>query len=124
MQIINDNNLRILIPDKGFLLVNKESGVVSQKIYLGKFDDESNYTEMADPDYVHEDDSVNLILMTVDGLITALNPVIASMPFTLEAENDNTDLFIQRIVMFYEEMISRGLKEKEDVLEPYRSFLK
>lgn len=124
MQIINDGKIRILVPDKGYILVHKSTGIESCKFYLGKFDTPDNYTEIADPDFVKEDDSMNIMMKTVDELISVLNPVIASMPLTLEASDEDVPQFIKTIAMFYEELINRGLKLKKDVPEPYIHYIK
>ena len=124
MQIINDGKIRILVPDKGYILVHKSTGIESCKFYLGKFDNPDNYTEIVDPDFVQEDSSMNIMMKTVDELISVLNPVIASMPLTLEAQDEDVPQFIKTIAIFYEELINRGLKLKKDVPEPYRFYIK
>ena len=37
MQVIETGMMRVLIPDKGYKLVNKDTGKQMNKVYLGKF---------------------------------------------------------------------------------------
>jgi hypothetical protein len=52
MQVINNGILKILIPEKGYKLVNKESGFIAEKVYLCLSDSPDNYAEIVDEDYM------------------------------------------------------------------------
>ena len=78
MQIINKGGLTILLPEDGYELVSKKTGIHSDKIYLSKLDSADNYIEKMKEDYVSglndlkikKDIEVNLLLETIDSLIT------------------------------------------------------
>jgi hypothetical protein len=134
MQIIESGLFTILIPDKGYKLVNKSNGMCSKKVYLGKLDSPDNYGEIVDEKYVNMDFVVeldglkedykksseqneldtDLLLMVVDSMYNMFEPLMAMMPMTLaetEEENPQETIFIK----FYVQMVKRGLKTIEEV---------
>ena len=120
MQIINKGDLKILIPTDGYELVSKKTGIVSDKIWLAKSDSADNYIEVMKENYVSglselkEKGDIDLLLMmeTLDSLIMLLEPVLVSMPFTLSETSNNP---IEKIAVFYAEMIKRGFKDLKDI---------
>ncbi len=125
MQIVNNGSLKILLPDKGCKLVNKNTGKEYTKVYLGKFDTIENYTEILDKEYTdalseiqqNHDSEMVLLMETINSLIMLLEPVIASIPFSLEEDSNNS---IDKIIMFYAEMIKKNLKTIEEVPNVFR----
>ena len=93
MQIIQKGKLNILIPENGYELVSKKTGVHSDKIYLAQSDSKDNYIEVMKKDYIsglselkQQNDMEFLLLMdTIDGLISLLEPVLMSLPFTIDS---------------------------------------
>ncbi len=120
MQIINKGNLRILMPENGYELISKKTGIHSDKIYLSKLDSEDNYIEVMKDDYTagldclktEFNDDLFLLMMTIDSLIVLLEPVLVSMPFNVNETSNNP---IEKIVVFYAEMIKRGFKKLDDI---------
>lgn len=120
MQIINKGNLRILMPENGYELISKKTGIHSDKIYLSKLDSEDNYIEVMKDDYTagldclktEFNDDLFLLMMTIDSLIMLLEPVLVSMPFNVNETSNNP---IEKIVVFYAEMIKRGFKKLDDI---------
>jgi hypothetical protein len=119
MQIINKSGLTILLPEDGYELVSKKTGIHSDKIYLSKLDSADNYIEKMKEDYVSglndlkikKDIEVNLLLETIDSLITLLEPIFMSIPFAIN-EGPNP---IDKLVEFYITIIERGLRNINDV---------
>lgn len=119
MQIINKGKLRILMPDNGYELVSKKTGVHSDKIYLSKSDSADNYIETMKDNYVsgldelkkQKDMEVNLLLETIDSLILLLEPIFMSMPFVIN-EGPNP---IERLVDFYIVIIERGMRAIDEI---------
>lgn len=60
MQVIENGVSRILIPEKGYKLVNKRTGKQMTKVYMGKLDSIDNYTEIIDDKYANMDFVVEL----------------------------------------------------------------
>jgi hypothetical protein len=117
-----DNNLfTILIPDKGYKLVNKNTGKYYKKVILGKNDSIDNYTEEIDekyinPEFIEQNElTIDLLLYTIDELYTSVEPLLAMVPMTIETENK-----VSRLVNFYVLMIKRDLKTIEEVPERFR----
>ena len=135
MQIIENSLFTVLIPDKGYKLVNKSTGKNYKKVILGKNDSTDNYTEEIDEKYINpeileEVDNikekinnnieesniiVDLLLYSVDELYTSVEPVLAMIPMTIETENK-----VNKLVNFYVLMIKRGLKNIEEIPERFR----
>lgn len=120
MQIIKKGNLRILLPENGYELVSKSTGIHSDRIYLSRLDSEDNYIEVMKEGYITGLDNLKeqfdgdlfLIMETIDSLIMLLEPVLMSMPFSIDETSNNP---IEKIVVFYTEMIKRGFKDLDDV---------
>ena len=121
MQIIENSLFRILIPDKGYKLVNKNTGKYYKKIILGKNDSIDNYGEVIDekyinPEFIEQNElTIDLLLYTIDELYTSVEPLLAMVPMTIETENK-----VSKLVNFYVLMIKRDLKTIEEVPERFR----
>ena len=140
MQVIETGMMRVLIPDKGYKLVNKDTGKQMNKVYLGKLDSVDNYTEVIDEKYVNmdyvvelndlkedynankeqNDTAIDLILLTIDELYVMFEPMLAEVPMTMSLFNDGSEQPISKFVLFYSEMVKRGLKDIEDVPERFK----
>ena len=136
MQIIKSSLFTILIPDKGYKLVNKNTGKYYKKVILGKNDSVDNYTEEIDEKYINpeileEVDNikekfninieetntiVDLLLYSIDELYISIEPVLAMVPMTVDNEDK-----ISKFVNFYVLMVKRGLKDIEEVPEIFRN---
>jgi hypothetical protein len=121
MQIIKSSLFTILIPDKGYKLVNKNTGKYYKKVILGKNDSSDNYTEEIDekyinPEFIEQNElTIDLLLYSIDELYTSVEPLLAMVPMTIETENK-----VSRLVNFYVLMIKRDLKTIEEVPERFR----
>ena len=121
MQIIENSLFTILIPDKGYKLVNKNTGKYYKKVILGKNDSIDNYTEEIDekyinPEFIEQNElTIDLLLYTIDELYTSVEPLLAMVPMTIETENK-----VSKLVNFYVLMIKRDLKTIEEVPERFR----
>lgn len=121
MQIIENSLFKILIPDKGYKLVNKNTGKYYKKVILGKNDSIDNYTEEIDekyinPEFIEQNElTIDLLLYTIDELYTSVEPLLGMIPMTIETENK-----VSRLVNFYVLMIKRDLKTIEEVPERFR----
>lgn len=120
MQIIKKGNLTILFPEDGYELINKNTGIRSDKVYMSKLDSADNYVEVMKQGYIaglkdlrNKSDMEMLLLMeTIDSLIVLLEPVLMSLPFSVKETSNNP---IEKIAVFYTEMVKRGLKDLEDI---------
>ena len=121
MQMIENSLFTILIPDKGYKLVNKNTGKYYKKVILGKNDSIDNYTEEIDekyinPEFIEQNElTIDLLLYTIDELYTSVEPLLAMIPMTIETENK-----VSKLVNFYVLMIKRDLKTIEEVPERFR----
>ena len=121
MQKIENNLFTILLPDKGYKLVNKNTGKYYKKVILGKNDSIDNYTEEIDekyinPEFIEQNElTIDLLLYTIDELYTSVEPLLAMVPMTIETENK-----VSKLVNFYVLMIKRDLKTIEEVPERFR----
>ena len=137
MHIINSNLFNILIPEKGYKLVNKSNGNYYKKVYLGINDSADNYAEEIDDVYVNtdivseidnlkgsfndfndqNDFTIDLLLLTIDELYISIEPILASVPMTLDYTGvDNISKFIN----FYVLMVKRGLKSIDEIPERFK----
>lgn len=134
MQKIESSFFTILIPDKGYKIVNKTNGQSYQKIYLGINDSIDNYTEVIDEKYINMDYVVELndvkdsfdsfneqtdsiidsILLGMDELLQTLEPFLEFMPMTLDIRQERKDP-LSKFVTLYALMIQRGLKTIDDI---------
>lgn len=120
MKIVNKGALRILFPENGHELVNINSGIHSDKVYLGKLDTIDNYIEVMKDGFIESiadlkdkcDEDILLIMETIDSLLFLLEPVLVSMPYTLNSEEFNP---FEKIINFYAKMIQKGYKYIDDV---------
>jgi hypothetical protein len=128
MQIINKGSLKILIPENGYELINKNTNIHSDKVYLGKTDSMDNYIEVMKDDFIdsietlkeQNDIDIKFIIETIDGLIALLEPILMAIPLTIGESNINP---LDRIVNFYVEIINRGLKNEDDVPSMLKEFV-
>ena len=137
MQIIDSGLFTILIPDKGYKLVNKTNGLCSKKVYLGKMDSPDNYGEIVDDKYVNmeyvvelsdmkeniektnsqNEMDINTILMAVDGMFSMFEPMLDLIPNVMSvADNQQYQPFIN----FYVCMIQKGLKTIDDIPDRFK----
>ena len=121
MQMIENSLFKILIPDKGYKLVNKNTGKYYKKVILGKNDSIDNYTEEIDekyinPEFIEQNElTIDLLLYSIDEMYTSVEPLLGMIPMTIETENK-----VSKLVNFYVLMIKRDLKTIEEVPERFR----
>ena len=80
MKLIKKGDLNILTPEDGFELVNKNTGICSDKVYLGKSDSLDNYIERKKENYISDlsilkeqkDIEVHVLMDVIDSLILLL----------------------------------------------------
>lgn len=140
MQVIENGLMRVIIPDKGYKLVNKNTGKQMGKVYLGRLDSVDNYAEVIDEKYVNTDyvvelsdlkedynetktkneKAIDLILLTIDELYITFEPMLSEMPST----TDGSEQTVSKFVLFYTEMVKRGLKDIEDVPERFKEAVR
>lgn len=136
MQKIESSFFTVLIPDKGYKIINKLNGQSYQKVYLGINDSIDNYTEEVDEKYVNMDYVVELndvkesfnffseetfniidsILLGMDELLQLIDPILGS-PMTLDMEQEKV---VSKFVALYVLMIQRGLKTIEEIPERFK----
>lgn len=127
MQIIESGSMRIIIPDKGYKIVNKTNGKTYNKVYLGVRDDLERYTEVLDTDMMKEinnikeeakdnDIDIEILLMSVDRLYELLEPLLINTMAIMEGEDPLLQLYLR--------IVKKGLKDIEDVPESYRERVK
>ena len=121
MQKIENNLFTTLLPDKGYKLVNKNTGKYYKKVILGKNDSIDNYTEEIDekyinPEFIEQNElTIDLLLYTIDELYTSIEPLLTMIPMTIETENK-----VSKLVNFYVLMLKRDLKTIEEIPERFR----
>jgi hypothetical protein len=141
MQIIESGLFTVLVPDKGYKLVNKTNGMCSKKVYLGKLDSPDNYGEVVDDKYVNMDFVVELdnmkegskqkdvdidaLLMVVDSMYNMFEPLLAMVPMKMSLENEMEEnpqdiVFIN----FYVCMVKRGLKTLDEIPERFKESVR
>lgn len=139
MQLIESGRMRILIPDKGYKLVNKNNGIKSEKVYLGKNEAIENYTEIVDEKYINmdyvveldqvkttveenqetTDMSIDLILLSIDALYVMFEPMLAMVPMTMSLNHDAIEE-IDPMTNIYLAIVKRGLKDIEDIPDRFK----
>ena len=137
MQIIENPLFTILVPEKGYKLVNKTNGKYHKKVYLGKLDSVDNYGEVLDEKYINmdyvveldnlkntfklyseqSDMTIDLLLLTIDELYNSIEPMLAMVPMIMNDELENK---ISNLVSFYVLMVKKGLKNIDEVPERFR----
>ena len=100
MQVIESQLFTVLVPDKGYKLVNKSTGKYYKKVYLGKLDSVDNYGEVVDDKYVNmdyvveldnlkeeikhskenNDVSIDLLLNIIDDMYKLIEPLLMLVP--------------------------------------------
>ena len=119
MQIINSRLFTILVPDKGYKLVNKNTGTYYEKIYLGVNDSPDNYGEVVDEKYINSAQAIDTLLLAVDEIYSSVEPLLMMMPIMIQ-EDGNDDVISSKLIPFYVEMVSRGLKSKDEIPERFK----
>ncbi len=109
MQLIKKGQLRILLPEDGYELISKETGIHSEKVYLGNADSPDNYIEVMKEGYVSDENI--LLINTIDSMLHLLEPVLVSMPMTLDNAGINP---FEAIIDFYVDIINRELKTLQE----------
>ena len=137
MQKIESSFFTVLIPDKGYKIINKSNGQSYQKVYLGINDSIDNYTEEVDEKYVNMDyvvefndvkesfnffseetsNIIDSILLGMDELLQLIEPMLGLLPMTLDVEQEKV---VSKFVALYVLMIQRGLKTIDEVPERLR----
>lgn len=141
MQIVENPLFTIIIPDKGYLLINKNTSEKYKKVYLGKNDSPDNYGEVVDDKYVNmefvveldsmkekfdatneiNDMTIDLLLLTIDEMYTSFEPMLAMVPMMLDIDPEEK---VSKFVNFYLLMVEKGLKTIEEVPEKFREQVK
>ena len=129
MQIINSRLFTVLVPEKGYKLVNKNTGTYHKKIYLGINDSPDNYGEVVDEKYINMDyvveldnlkesnnNTLDVLLMAVDEIYTSVEPLLMMVPMAIPEEGPINN----NLIPFYVEMVKRGLKTKEEIPERFK----
>ena len=140
MQIVKNELFTILIPDKGYKIINKTNGRCFKKVYLGKNDSVENYGETVDEKYINMDyvveldtikDNINinnkqndviidLLLLTLDEMYISIEPILSMMPMTMnDVEDVGTDT--SKFVLLYKMMIDRELKTIDEIPERFKN---
>ena len=130
MQIIESRLFTTLIPDKGYKIVNKKTGSFHKKVILGINDSPDNYGEVVDEKYINMDYvveldelksssniSIDTLLLAVDEIYTSVEPLLAMVPMLIPEGEEQP---VSHLIPFYAEMISRGLKTKDEIPEKFR----
>lgn len=137
MQIVENSLFTILIPDKGYLLINKNTGDRYKKVYLGKNDSPDNYGEVVDDKYVNmefvveldeikdkfnvtnelNEMTIDVLLLTIDELYVSIEPLLAMMPMTLSVEQEEK---ISKFVNLYLLMVNKGLKTIDEIPDKFK----
>ena len=127
MQIIESGSMRIIIPDKGYKIVNKTNGKSYNKVYLGVRDDLERYVEVLDTDMMLEinnikenaidnDIDIEILLMSVDRLYELLEPLLIDTMSVMENEDPLLQLYLR--------IVKKGLKDVEEIPERYKEQVK
>ena len=135
MQVIDSGLFTVLVPDKGYKLVNKTTGKYYKKVYLVKMDSADNYGEVIDEKYVNMDyvvelDEVkttvnknqeqnemnlDLLLLSIDRIYTMFEPMLTAIPMSMSMKED-----IDPMINIYIAIVQRGLRDVEEIPERYR----
>lgn len=139
MQIIQSELFTMLVPDKGYKLVNKNTGKYYKKIYLGKTDSVDNYGEVVDDKYINvdyvveldsvkekvngynkqNDEIIDLLLLTINDLYTSFEPLLSLIPMTL---NDD-ELKPMNIGDLYVLMVERELLSIDMIPNKFKEYV-
>lgn len=127
MQIINSKLFTILIPEKGYDIIDKETGKKYKKLYLGINDSIDRYGEIINPKYVNLDyvmeceDNIDTLLLTIDELFLMIEPILSMIPSSASNDADEKQ---NKFIDFYVKMVKRGLKNIDEVPEMFREKVK
>lgn len=132
MQVIYNGSIRILVPEKGYKLVNKTNGITAAKFYLCLTDSPDNYTEVVDDkyipmDYVADlselkeitDDTIDVILSAMDEMFSMFEPLMDMVPMTMSLRKIEEPI-INPMAKLYALMIQRELKTLNEVPEKFK----
>ena len=131
MQIIETNLLRVIVPEKGYKLVNKTNNKSFNKVYLGINDSPENYIEVVDEEYVdmkyvveldemknNNNDNLDMVLLSMAKIYELFEPFLAMIPATMnmiETEEQPNPL-----INMYLNIVQRGLMDIENIPESLR----
>jgi hypothetical protein len=133
MQVINNGILKILIPEKGYKLVNKESGFIAEKVYLCLSDSPDNYAEIVDEDYMPVEfkidykefkdsmnETIDIVVSAIDDMFSMFEPLLMMMPMTMSMEAIEEPI-VTPMAKLYFLMIQRGLKTLDEIPEKFKT---
>ena len=138
MQVIETKLVRVLIPDKGCVLVNKSTNTIHNKVYLGINDSPDNYTEIVDEEYLNSlkeienkvdnnqecnDLNIDVLLLSIAKLYEMFEPFLGTIPMTLdmnELSNEKTN----PLVIMYLHIVQRGLMDLDEIPNMFKDEVK
>lgn len=138
MQLIETKLVRVLIPDKGCLLVNKSTNTAYNKVYLGINDSPDNYAEIVDEEYLNSlkeienkidnnqecnDLNIDVLLLSIAKLYEMFEPFLGTIPMTLdmnELSNEKTN----PLVIMYLHIVQRGLMDLDEIPDIFKDEVK
>jgi hypothetical protein len=133
MQVINNGILKILIPEKGYKLVNKESGFIAEKVYLCLSDSPDNYAEIVDEDYMPVEfkidykefkdsmnETIDIVVSAIDDMFSMFEPLLMMMPMAMSMEVIEEPI-VAPMAKLYFLMIQRGLKTLDEIPEKFKT---
>lgn len=131
MQIIETNLLRVIVPEKGYKLVNKENNKSFNKVYLGINDSPENYIEVVDEQFVdmkyiveideiktNNNDNLDMLLLSMAKIYEMVEPFLAMIPATMSVENIEENQ--NPLINMYLQIVQRGLMDIEQIPEIFR----
>jgi hypothetical protein len=131
MQIIETNLLRVIVPEKGYKLVNKENNKSFNKVYLGINDSPENYIEVVDEQFVdmkyiveideiktNNNDNLDMLLLSMAKIYEMVEPFLAMIPSTMSVENIEENQ--NPLINMYLQIVQRGLMDIEQIPEIFR----
>lgn len=135
MQIIETNLLRVIVPEKGYKLVNKENNKSFNKVYLGINDSPENYIEVVDEQFVdmkyaveideiktNNNDNLDMLLLSMAKIYEMVEPFLAMVPMTMSIDNEQDKP--NPLINMYLNMVQRGLLSIDEVPEIFREDVK
>lgn len=134
MQIVETNLFRVLTPDKGYKLVNKNTNKQFNKVYLGVHDSIDNYIEVIDDQYAdvkylmeldeiknkinnnQETNDLNLdvILLSMAKVYELFEPFLGMMPMMLNIEESDENKY-EPLINMYACIVKRDLMDIDDI---------
>lgn len=139
MQVIQSELFTILVPDKGYKIVNKNTGKYHKKVYLGKLDSIDNYGEVVDDKYINmdyvvemddmknkvidynkqNDEIIDLLLYTINDLYVSFEPLLSIIPMSLNEDEPKKLNFGDLYLL----MLKRGLIDKDEIPEKFKEYV-